>query len=141
MSASDLVVATPDSQFGLPEALWGLLPAIVTPFLIRRVGFQIAYRMALTTLPLSAKEAHAIKLVDEVSDNPSQIVHRLLLRVSKLRRETILKVKKYFNKMWIINDRIEEIAVRENIRGFSDPTVIEAILNFRNFKKLPWDSN
>lgn len=141
VAASDLVVSTPASQFGLPEALWGLLPAIVTPFLIRKVGFQAAYRMALTTIPLSAADARSIGLVDEIGDDPAPIIHRLLLRVSKLRAETIQKTKKYFSDMWIIDQKTETLAVRENILGFSDPYVIETILNFRNFNKLPWDSN
>ena len=66
-AASDLVFATPSSQFSLSEALWGLLPARPLPSLIRRAGFQTAYRMTLTTLPVSAPQGQAVHSVDEVS--------------------------------------------------------------------------
>ena len=75
--ASDLVIATSRSRFSLSEALWGLLPACVMPFLIRRVGFQSAYRMTLTTLQTTAQEAHVIGLIDELSDTPEENIQRL----------------------------------------------------------------
>ncbi len=68
-AASDLVVATEKTTFTLSEALWGLLPANVLPYLIRRIGFQKAYTMTLTTGTITAKEALDIHLVDELSQD------------------------------------------------------------------------
>src|SRR5204863_9100504 len=81
VAASDLVYATERSSFGLPEALWGLLPCCVLPFLIRRVGYQPAYAMALSTQPVSAQEALRSHLVDAVADDPTALVRRLAARV------------------------------------------------------------
>jgi polyketide biosynthesis enoyl-CoA hydratase PksH len=138
-AASDLVVATPRSRFSLSEALWGLLPAVVAPFLVRRVGFQAAYRMALTTMPLSAQEAHQVNLVDEISQAPHESVHRLWLRLSKLQESTVGNLKQFFRKIWLINEQIEKIAVSETFRRFTDPGVIQNINNYVKYKKFPWD--
>ena len=67
VAASDYVVATPRSQFSLSEGLWGLLPAMVAPYLIRRIGFQNAYRMTLTTLPVTDMLLLSGSVVSEIS--------------------------------------------------------------------------
>ncbi|UCH94134.1 MAG: enoyl-CoA hydratase/isomerase family protein [Candidatus Aminicenantes bacterium] len=138
-AASDLVIATPRSRFCLSEALWGLVPAIVFPFLLRRVGFQAAYRMMLTTMPISAPEAHNLHLIDEISENPQQRIHHLRLRLSRLSDSTIRAVKQLARKMWLITDQMEEVAVSESRQRFSDPAVIQNITNYVKYKKFPWD--
>jgi polyketide biosynthesis enoyl-CoA hydratase PksH len=138
-AASDLVIATSRSRFSLSEALWGLLPAIVFPFLVRRVGFQAAYRMMLTTMPLSASEAHTLHLIDEISEDPRERVRQLWLRLSKLNDSTIKAAKQFARKMWVIDDQMEEMAVMESRQRFSDPQAIRNITNFVKYKKLPWD--
>lgn len=139
VAASDLAVATPRSRFSLSEALWGLLPAMVTPYLIRRVGFQVAYRMTLTTLGLSADEACKAHLVDEVSERPLDTLHRWWLRVSKLEETTIKTMKQFFREMWIIDQAAEQRAVAETARRASDPQVIANIVNFVQKNRFPWE--
>lgn len=139
VAASDLVISTSESQFSLSEALWGLLPAIVTPYLIRRVGFQAAYRMTLTTIPITAQEAYRIGLVDEVSENVEESIKKYWLRLSKLETSTILNIKQYFRKMWMITDELEETSILENLRLSNDPEVIKNIVNYVKYQKLPWD--
>lgn len=139
-AASDLVIATPRSQFSLSEALWGLLPAMVTPYLIRRVGFQVAYRMTLTTRPVSAEEAYENHLVDEISESPYDSAHRWWLRLSRLEESTVKNIKQFFRKMWLITRHMEEIAVSETTRLTSDPKVLDNIVNYVKYQKFPWDN-
>lgn len=138
-AASDLAIATPRSRFSLSEALWGLIPAMVTPYLIRRVGFQAAYRMTLTTLAITAQEAWEAHLIDEISETPQDNVQRWWLRLSKLEETTIKTIKQFFRNMWIINRPMEEMAVNETARLSSDPGVIENIVNYVKYQKFPWD--
>lgn len=140
-AASDFVIATPRSQFALSEALWGLLPAMVIPYLMRRVGFRKAYQMTLTTLPISAEEACKIYLADEVSENPENNIRRLWSRLKRLDEVTIGNIKQYFRKMWMINEQIEETAVFEISRLMAEPKVRKNIENFVKFKKFPWESS
>jgi polyketide biosynthesis enoyl-CoA hydratase PksH len=138
-AASDLVIATPRSQFVLSEALWGLLPAIVMPFLIRRVGFQVAYRMALTTMPVSAREAYETHLVDEVCETPRESIRRWGLRLSNLEETTITHMKQFANQVWPISEDIERLVVSHSLERFSDPRVIQNISNYLKYKKFPWE--
>jgi polyketide biosynthesis enoyl-CoA hydratase PksH len=138
-AASDLVVATPRSQFSLSEALWGLLPAMVIPYLVRRVGFQKAYRMTLTTLPVSAQDAFSAGLADEISETPDESIKHWYNRLALLEESSIKNIKEYFGKMWIINEQTNELAVSESLRLITDPKVKENIYNFIKYQKFPWE--
>jgi polyketide biosynthesis enoyl-CoA hydratase PksH len=140
VAASDLVIATPASTFGLPEALWGLLPACVTPFLIRRVGFHQAYKMALTTQSITAEEACRIGLVDTVHEAPEEVLRRYMLRLSRLDAATVAALKTYFRAMWIVDDAMERAAVEEINRLTRSPRVRENIRNFQVHHKFPWET-
>lgn len=138
-AASDLVIATPGSHFSLSEALWGLLPAMVIPYLIRRTGYQKAYALTLTTMPLAARDALAIHLVDELSEEPDTSIRRLSQRFSRLEQSTVVNVKRYFRKMWLITDEMEETAATESFRLMSDATVVKNIENYAKYGKFPWN--
>lgn len=138
-AACDLVIATKTSRFSLSEALWGLLPAIIIPFIIRRVGAQAAYRMTLTTMPVSGEEALNRGLVDELADDVDRHLNLLLRRLTKVTSKTVGRIKNYFRKMWIIDEAMEAAAVNENLSMMEDETVKENILNFTKYGKFPWD--
>lgn len=140
VAASDFAFATERSQFSLPEALWGLLPCCVLPFLIRRVGFQRAYTMALSTLPVAARQAERFALVDEVHDEPDVPLRRLQARVLKLEDRSIGQLKAYFRRMWFLSDEMEAAAVREFAALMSSPAVQNKIEDFVVRQKLPWES-
>ena len=140
VAASDLVVATPASRFGLPEALWGLLPANVMPFLIRRVGFQAAYRLTLTTETITAEEAARIGLVDTLSDRPDDDIRRYLLRLGRLDEQTIREAKAYFQKMWFLTEEMEQTAIAELNRLVRTERVRQNIKNYVEYQKFPWET-
>jgi polyketide biosynthesis enoyl-CoA hydratase PksH len=141
VAASDIVIATSASQFTLSEALWGLLPANVMPYLIRRVGFQPAYFMTLTTQTLSAKDAHSFRLVDELSDDIEAAERKYLLRLTRLDEKTILDLKSYFRKLWIVDDTMEQTAIAELVRLLKEPRILNNITRFIQKGKFPWESN
>src|SRR5690348_7000719 len=54
--ASDIVVACPTAQFGLPEPRRGIVAGIVAPLLAFRIGGGIAARLLLTSALVAAEE-------------------------------------------------------------------------------------
>jgi len=138
-AASDLVYATSRSTFGLPEALWGLLPCCVLPFLIRRVGFQTAHAMTLSTLPVAAERAHRLQLVDELADDVEPLLRRLRARLSKLDGSTISDLKAYQRRMWFLSEDMERAAVAEFTRLMSAPSVRARISAYATDQILPWE--
>jgi isohexenylglutaconyl-CoA hydratase len=64
--ASDLTLALDTAVFGLPETSLGVVPAQIAPFLVERLGFAQAKRLALSGGRIRAAEALALGLVHEL---------------------------------------------------------------------------
>ena len=63
----DVVIAQPETMFGLTEVRLGLIPAVISPFVIAKIGQSAARRYMLTGERFSAAEALRIGLIHEVS--------------------------------------------------------------------------
>jgi methylglutaconyl-CoA hydratase len=62
----DIVVATDDAVFGLTEVKLGILPAVVAPYVLRKIGISPARELFLTGVRFDAMRAKEIGLVHEV---------------------------------------------------------------------------
>ena len=62
----DLVVAADDAVFGFTEAKLGILPAVISPFAVQKIGISAARELFLTAARFSAARAQAIGLVHAV---------------------------------------------------------------------------
>lgn len=141
VAATDLVIATHRSTFKLSEALWGLIPAMVAPYLIRRIGFQKAYTLSLTCQTLPAQEAYTLHLVDMLTETPDEAIQEILRRILRLECKTIGNIKAYFRKLWIIDENIEDTAVKTTSSLLVDSQVQIKIKNFIENGQLPWESS
>ena len=65
ISCCDYALAIEDAEFSLTEVLLGLLPATISPFVIRKIGASNARRIMLNAHRFSAKEAVSFGLVSK----------------------------------------------------------------------------
>jgi methylglutaconyl-CoA hydratase len=65
-SASDIAVAADDAKFGLTEVRLGILPALISPYVIRRLGDRFAREYMLTGERFDAATALRVGLVNHV---------------------------------------------------------------------------
>ncbi|WP_284614475.1 enoyl-CoA hydratase/isomerase family protein [Aquabacterium humicola] len=63
---ADVVLASPTAQFRLPETSLGVVPAQIAAFLVERLGYSEAKRLAVTGAKLGAHAALTLRLVHEV---------------------------------------------------------------------------
>ncbi len=138
-AACDFCIGNEKSQFSLSEILWGLLPSMVIPYLIRKTGYKNAYQMSLTTIPYGADRAKECGLLDEVTDDLDRAIFRISQRVSRLECWAIQNCKEYFRSTWIIDHEMEERAVNKTALLVSDPRVRHNIENYVKYKKFPWE--
>jgi len=66
VAACDVAVAVDSAWFCLSEVKLGLIPATISPYVIRAMGARAAHRWFLTAERFSATEAHRIGFVHEV---------------------------------------------------------------------------
>jgi methylglutaconyl-CoA hydratase len=64
-AACDVVVASEESVFGLTEVKLGILPAVISPYVVRKIGVSAARELFLTGARFSAQRAREIGLVHE----------------------------------------------------------------------------
>ena len=68
VACCDLVVSVPEAEFAVTEVRLGLIPAVISPYLIRAMGVRQARRWFLTAERFSAEQAQVMNLVHEVVD-------------------------------------------------------------------------
>jgi methylglutaconyl-CoA hydratase len=66
VACCDIAVAVPDAKFALTEVRLGLIPAVISPYVVRAIGERAARRYFLTAERFDAHEAHRLGLVHEV---------------------------------------------------------------------------
>jgi methylglutaconyl-CoA hydratase len=84
LSACDIAVATKKASFALSEVRLGIIPAVISPYVIRAIGPRAAHRYFLTAERFDAATAHALGLVHAVvEDEPglAQEAERLVQQV------------------------------------------------------------
>ncbi len=140
VSAADFVVSTYNSQYALPEALWGLVPYCITPFLVKRIGYQKAKNLALSTYSLSAEHAFNQNLVDDLTENLEFSVRKLINRISQLDCITLQSIKSFYNTCRE-NSVCDETNILDNYcEIMSSPKVKKNIARFIEEKKFPWET-
>ena len=75
---TDVAVAAPDAVFGFSEVKLGIVPAVISPFALRKIGQSAARRYFVTGERFDAATALAIGLVHEVADDLDAALQRIL---------------------------------------------------------------
>ena len=70
---SDVSLALDTVSFRLPETSLGIVPAQIAPFLVERLGYAEAKRLAVTGAKVGAAEALTIRLVHEVHGDAASL--------------------------------------------------------------------
>ena len=139
VAACDIVLSDEKATFGLSELLFGLMPACVMPFLIRRTGFARANYLALSTRPVSARQAQTWGLVDACEAGSDSLLRAHLLRLRRLDKRAIARYKQYASDVEDGLERSEQAAVRANLDAFTDASNLANISRFATTGRFPWD--
>ena len=84
VAACDVAIATKTASFALSEVRLGIIPAVISPYVLRAIGPRAAQRYFLTAERFDAATAHALGLVHIlVEDQPAlaQETERLVQQV------------------------------------------------------------
>jgi polyketide biosynthesis enoyl-CoA hydratase PksH len=141
VAACDIVIADESAQFSLSELLFGVYPACVLPFLIRRIGFQKAHYLTLMTQPITVQQAHAWGLVDAFEPKSDVLLRKHLLRLRRLSKVAIRRYKQYMNALHGPLSDAKSLAVAGNKEAFSDPANIAGIVRYVEQGIFPWEAS
>lgn len=139
VAACDIVVSDYSSNFSLSELLFGLYPACVLPFLIRKIGFQKSNYLTLSTRPIDADEAYKWGLIDCCGDDGRLILKNLVRRLNCISKNSIRSYKNYLNKLYSSHFDLMNDAVNANRTFFLDESILLNINRFVNEGLFPWE--
>jgi methylglutaconyl-CoA hydratase len=80
-ACADVVVAAEDAVFGFSEVRLGIIPAVISPIVLARIGPAAARRYFVTGERIDAPTALRIGLVDEVAADLDAAVERVVADV------------------------------------------------------------
>jgi methylglutaconyl-CoA hydratase len=78
VAASDIAIAAPDAVFAFSEVKLGIIPAVVSPFVLARIGPGAARRYFVTGERFTAETALRIGLVHELAADLDAAVERVV---------------------------------------------------------------
>jgi methylglutaconyl-CoA hydratase len=93
VACADVAIAAPDATFGFSEVKLGIIPAVISPFVLPKIGAH-ARRYFLTGERFDAQAALRIGLVHEVADDLDAAVDRVIGEVLTAGPEAVREAKK-----------------------------------------------
>jgi len=136
---SDIAIADEGATFGLPEVRIGLAPAVISPFVIQRVGFTRARQLMLTGRRFGAAAALEYGLIHEVAP-AGQLdaqVEATIADILKCAPNALRECKRLLFAVLTQPDSLEErLATFERLRTSEEAA--EGIMAFIQKKPAPW---
>jgi methylglutaconyl-CoA hydratase len=142
VACCDIAIATADATFCLSEVKLGIIPAVVSPYIVRSIGARQARKIFLTAEIVSAEVALRIGLVHEVvGENEKetakdQIVNALLLGAPGAQRESKLLIAHC--NAHPIDDKLTEETARLIAKARGSAEGIEGLNAFLNKRPPAW---
>jgi len=78
VACCDIAVAEPDAQFAFSEVRLGIVPAVISPFALAKIGPSAARRWFVSGERFSAEVALRIGLVHEIADRLDAAIARIV---------------------------------------------------------------
>jgi methylglutaconyl-CoA hydratase len=140
--ACDIAIAADDASFSVSEARFGILPAVIGPYVTNAVGKRQAKRLALTTQRIGAAEALAIGLVQQVTTSAeldaavNSTVQALLAGGPNAQRE----IKQLFAQLEVgpITPEVRELTAATIARVRGTDEAREGFAAFLQKQPAPW---
>jgi methylglutaconyl-CoA hydratase len=140
--ACDIAIASENASFAVSEAKFGILPAVIGPYVTNAVGKRQAKRLALTTERIGAPEALAMGLVqqavalDALDAAVDMVVTQLLAGSPNAQRE----IKALFGQLEVgaITPEVRELTAQTIARVRGTPEAREGFAAFLEKRPATW---
>lgn len=121
VAASDIVIASDDSKFGLPEIKLGIIPAIISAPLSRAIGRKALAELMLTGDLIDAKRAFELQLISKIvrKSEINNEVFNLAKKISSFSQPALKEAKellltvtdyKYFDSLPLLAKKVSSLA-------------------------------
>lgn len=126
VACADVAVAWPDAVFGFSEVRLGIIPAVISPFVLAKIG-SAARRYFVTGERFDAEAALRIGLIDEVSEDAGETAEAIVQSILAGGPEAVREAKKLVRERpagietgHIAAERRTSAEGQEGLRAFLD---------------------
>ncbi len=127
-AAVDVAIAAEDAVFAFSEVKLGIIPAVISPFVLRRIGSAQARRYVLTGERFTAETALRIGLVHEVAESPDEAIEHVVAELLTAGPAAVRAAKELVRAPIQTGDELADLAARmrtneegqEGLRAFLD---------------------
>jgi methylglutaconyl-CoA hydratase len=99
VACCDVAIAGTDAVFGFSEVKLGIIPAVISPFVVPRIGVGAARRYFLTGERFDAEAALRIGLVHEVAADLDEAVDRVTAELLSSGPEAVREAKRLLREL------------------------------------------
>ncbi|WP_181700126.1 enoyl-CoA hydratase-related protein [Chthonobacter albigriseus] len=140
-AAADIVVASTAAVFAVSEVRLGLIPAVISPYLVRAIGARQARRFFLTAERISAETAHRIGLVHELAE-PDELDGAVDRIVAALLAGSPAAIRAAKDLVADVDGPIDDVLIEETARRIAErrasPDAREGLAAFLEKRKPEW---
>jgi methylglutaconyl-CoA hydratase len=142
VAACDIAIAVKNANFCLSEVRLGLIPATISPYVIRAMGARAAHRYFLTAEVFDAKEAKKIGFIHERVDEEefSQTVERMVATLVNNSPNAVSVCKKLVQDVAFAE--VNDALVADTVAGIADIRASaegkEGVQSFLQKRKAAW---
>lgn len=140
--ACDIALAADNASFSVSEAKFGILPAVIGPYVINAVGKRQAKRLALTATRIAADEALALGVVQRVVtvDKLDEELDKVLVELLACGPRAQAEVKQLFASLAAgpITDEVRELTAQTISRVRGTEEAVEGFVAFLEKRPARW---
>lgn len=139
----NIVIAMRDARFCLSEVRIGLIPAVISPYVVRAIGERQARRYFVTAEPFDATTAQQFGLVHELADSEAQLSEIGSALLSHLRRNSPQAIAEAKRLIHAVSQKpIDTVVIDDTARRIADIRVSdegqEGLSAFLNKRQPSW---
>jgi methylglutaconyl-CoA hydratase len=140
IAAADIAIASSTASFAFSEVKLGLMPAVISPFVIQAIGSRAARRYFVTGEKFTAQEAHRIGLVHEVV-TPDVLDAKLSSIVSQITQNgplAIVQSKRLIQDIDLLSEKLSVDTAERIARLRGSAEALEGVQAFLEKRRPSW---
>jgi methylglutaconyl-CoA hydratase len=142
VAACDIAVAERGATFRLSEVKLGIIPAMISPYVVAAIGPRYSHRYMLSGEEFDAAEAYRIGLVHDICEERelNAVVGRLLAHLYSSGPKAVAAIKKLIPEVAAapVNDALTEMTAQRIAQVRTTAEAQEGLSAFLEKRKASW---
>ena len=142
IAACDIAIAASTATFRLSEVRLGIIPAMISPYVVAAMGARMAHRYMMSGEEFTAAEAYRIGFIHDICEEEelNAVVGRMLAHLYSGGPQAILAVKRVIPEVAAspIDDTIIEKTAQRIAEIRATPEAQEGLSAFLEKRKAAW---